>query len=108
MVDRLDPSGSNLLDLAPHALRINLRRGRERAQYNGHVVFLAVGVDDVGEKKRLALIFRNPADKLPAHQRMELSVLVDRTVDTNEQALAFEIGQMLLEIEPRFCARAGG
>ena len=32
---------------------------------------------------------------------MQLGVLVDRPVDADEQAGGFEIGQVLLEIEPR-------
>ena len=37
---------------------------------------------------------------------MQLGVLVDRTVDAHEQAVRLEIGEMLLEIEPRAVLQA--
>jgi hypothetical protein len=37
---------------------------------------------------------------LPAHQRRKLGVLVDRPVDAHEQPRRFEIGKMLLQVEP--------
>src|SRR5256885_13744843 len=98
MIDRVDPGSADVLDLSPHALRIDACRSRERAEHDRNVVFLALAIDDIGEEKRLALLFRHAADELPAHQRMKLGILVDRPVDADEQALRFEIGEMLLKI----------
>jgi hypothetical protein len=39
----------------------------------------------IGKQKRLALIFFHAANKLPAHERMHLAVLVDRTVNFNKK-----------------------
>ena len=59
-------------------MRIDLGRGRERADHHRHVVAAALGVDHVGEQERAALVLRHAAEELPAHQRMQLGVLVDR------------------------------
>src|SRR5712691_10103165 len=55
----------------------------------------------MGEKKRSSLVLRHAAQELPAHQRVQLGILVDRAVDSHQQALRLEVGQMVLEIEPR-------
>ena len=48
-----------------------------------------------------ALILRHATDELPAHQRDELGVLVDRPVDADKKARGFQVGQMLLQVETR-------
>ena len=55
-------------------------------------------VDDVGEEERLALGLVHAADELPAHQRMQLGILVDRPVDGQEKSRLPERGQMLVQI----------
>jgi hypothetical protein len=42
--------------------------------------------------------FSSGADELPAHQGMQLGVLVDRCVDPLNEAGGFEIGKMVLEV----------
>ena len=101
MIDRRQPGFADLLDLAAHADGINLRRRRQRADHDRDVVFAALGVGDVGEDEGAAFFLRHAADELPAHQRMQLGVLVDRGVDARDQAGGFEIGEMILEIEAR-------
>src|SRR5580704_9819040 len=105
MVDRLKPGFADLLDLATHADGIDLRRRRQRADHDRDVVFAALGVGDIGEHESPAFLFRHAADELPAHQRMQLGVLVDRGVDARDQAGGFEIGEMILEIEARSLPR---
>ena len=64
-----------------------------------------VAVDHVGEQEGAALGLRDAADELQPHQRMQLGVLVDRMIDPRQQAARFEIGEVLLQIEPRLaCA----
>ena len=99
MGDRLHPGGADLIDLAAHADGVDVRRRRQRADHDRDVVLAAFGIGDVGEDKGAALVFRHAADELPAHQRMQLGVFVDRRVDAHDQAGGFEIGQMFLEIE---------
>jgi hypothetical protein len=84
---------------------MDLRRRRQRADHDWNVVFAALGVGDVGEDKGAALVLGHAADELPAHQRMQLGVLVDRGVDARDQAGGFEIGEMILEIEAGAFAR---
>ena len=81
MIDRRQPGFADLLDLAAHADGVDLRRRRQRADHDRNVVFAALGVGDVGEDEGAALVLRHAADELPAHQRMQLGVLVDRGVD---------------------------
>jgi len=47
------------------------------------------------------LFISQPALELPARQRMQLGVLVDRPVDADEQALSLQRFEMTLEIEGR-------
>ena len=101
MIDRRHPGFADLLDLAAHADGVDLRRRRQRADHDRNVVFAALGVGDVGEDEGAALVLGHAADELPAHQRMQLGVLVDRGVDALDQAGGFEIGEMILEIEAR-------
>ena len=95
------PGLADVLDRPPHADGINPRRRRQRADRHRHVVAAAFAVRDVGEQKCAALVFAQAALELPAHQRMQLGVFVDRPVDAREQALGLEPRQMLLEIERR-------
>src|SRR5439155_23543119 len=78
--------------------------------HHRHVVALALGVDHIAEQERAPLMFGYAADELPAHQRMQLGVLIDRPIDADEQAFSVEIGEMGLEIEARSgaLADAGG
>src|SRR6516162_10404100 len=46
-------------------------------------------------------MLRQSALELPAHQRMQLGVLVDRAIDAHEQPLRLERGEVGLEIERR-------
>ena len=85
--------------LSPHADRIDLRRRRERADHDGHVVAPALGVDHVGEQEGAPRALGDAAEELPAHQRVQLGVLVDGAVDAHQQAARFEIGEMGLEVE---------
>ena len=53
---------------------------------------------DVGEQERLALCLVHAADELPAHQRMQLGILVDRPVDREQQAALTQRIEMLVQI----------
>ena len=66
---------------AAHAHRVDARARRQRAEQHRHVVAAALGVDDVGEQERLALVLGDAAEELQAHERLQLAVLVDRPVD---------------------------
>ncbi len=89
------------LDRPAHADGVDLGRCRQRADRDRHVVAAAFAVDHIGEQKGAPLLFVQAALELPAHQRMQLGVLVDRPLDAHEQAIGFEPRQMLLEIERR-------
>ena len=98
MGDRLGPGAADVLDRPAHAERIDVRRGRKRADRDRHIEAPAVGADHIGEQEGAPLLLVKAALELPAHQRMKLGVLVDRALDAHQQAGGFEIGEMLLEI----------
>ena len=101
MGDGVHPCRADVLDITAHADRIDLRRGRQRADHDGNVVAPALGVDHVGEQERAPRTFGNAAQELPAHQRVQFGVLVDGPIDAHQQATRFEIGEMQLEVERR-------
>ena len=83
----------------PHG--IDFRRRRKRANRNRHVVALPARIDHVGEQKSAPLIFPQPTLELPAHQGMQLGILVDRPIDAQEQPARIERREMILEVERR-------
>src|SRR5258708_7277760 len=72
--------------------------GRDRADDDRDRIFPAAAVDHVGEQEGLPVLLGQAADELPAHQRMQLGVLVDRAIDRDEQALALQRLEVLMEI----------
>ena len=103
MGDRVDPGAADLLDRPAHADGVDLRRCRQRADRDGHVVAPSAAIDDVGEQERAALVLGQSALELPAHQRVQLGVLVDRPVDARHEPLRLKPRQVLLEIERGTC-----
>ena len=99
--DRVIPRLADLVDRTAHADGVDLGRGGERADRDRNVVAAARAVDYVGKKKSATLVFGEAALELPAHQRVQLAVLVDRAVDAGDEAALFEPAQMLLEIARR-------
>ena len=74
--------------------------GRERADDDREVVSLRPErIDHVGEEKGPPRLLGEAADELPAHERVQLGVLVDRPVDPHEQAALLEARDMLLKID---------
>ncbi len=74
----LRPPRLDLLRRRAHAGAVNRAVAGIGADDDGKSILPAAAIDDVGEKKRLALVLFDAADILPAHQRMQLGVLVDR------------------------------
>jgi hypothetical protein len=61
----------------------------------------------MGEQECAALILGETALELPAHQRVQLGILVDRAIDAGDQPLRLQGRQMLLEIERRPIGQTG-
>ena len=78
-----------------------MRRRRQRTDRDRHVEATAVGSYHVGEQESAPLILVEPPLKLPAHQWMQLGVLVDLAVDAHQQARGFQVCKMLLEVGRR-------
>ncbi len=97
--DGMQPIPADVGDRAAHPHRIDPRGGRIRSDDDRDIVATPMGIDDMGEKEGPALVFRNAAQELAAHQRVQFSVLVDRMVDPNQQPLRFQCGNMGLEIK---------
>ncbi len=71
---------------------------RENTDGNRNIVALALGVHRLFEQKCLAVFLFDAAAKLPAHQRMHLLVFVHRFFDADQQAFAFELLQVIVQI----------
>ena len=82
-------------------------RRRQCADRDRHVVAAAVSADDVGEQEGAPVRLVEAAAELPAHQRMQLGVLVDRAIDAHEEPRRFKIGEMLGKVRRR-AGRAAG
>src|SRR6185503_10018166 len=70
----------------------------EGADHHGNAVLPALGIDHVLEQERLAILLRDAAAELPAHQRMHLGVLVDRAIDGHQQARLVERPEVVVKI----------
>ena len=101
MRHRTHPCFSDRLDRLAHADGIDFRRSGKRANHDGHVVPPPLGIANVREQERPPLVLRDAAEELPAHQRVQLGVLVDGPVDAQEKTACCKISKMLLEVETR-------
>jgi hypothetical protein len=98
MGDGVRPGRLDLLDRPAHADGVDARRGGERTDRDRNLVAAARCIDHVGEQERAPLLLVEPALELPAHQRMQLGVLIDGAIDAREQPFCLERGEMGLEI----------
>ena len=113
MVARLGPTLADLVRIALQTHAVDLSRAGETSDHHRHIVAPPGDIGDVGEKKRLALRFRQAA-KLQADQRMELRVFIDLTLDAHEQMRAFKAVNQLANVfvishcAPLECSHAEG
>ena len=77
----MHPCLADILDRTAHADRIDLRGGAERSDSDWNIVAPPGSIDHVGEHEGAASVLAQSALELPAHQRMQLTVLVDRPVN---------------------------
>ena len=71
---------------------------RQNPDGDRDIVALAASVHRLLEQERLAVFLFDAAAKLPAHQRMHLLVFVHRLFDPYQQALSFELLQVIVQI----------
>jgi hypothetical protein len=84
--DRLLPGRPDGLERGRvHADAVDLGVGGQRAHDDVDVVAASAAVDHVREQEGLARVLRDAAAELPAHQRVQLGVLVYLRVDAVEQ-----------------------
>ena len=107
-----DPARVDLVERAADADAVDFAVGGEPADQHRDVVLAALGVGDVGEQERLAVLLLDAAAELPAHQRVHLGVLVDRAVDADEQAGLLQRADVVVQVGvgagcARFGARPG-
>jgi hypothetical protein len=101
MVDGMKPIGTNISRGTAHPDRVDLRGGRQSADDDWNVVAAAIRINNVGKQKGSAIVLVDAAKKLAANQRVQFRIFVDRVVDTNEQTIRFQLGEMGLEIQAR-------
>ena len=95
---RRPPFLVDAVDLAAEPARVDPAAGCQRADHDRHGVLAAGGVDHVLEQERLALALRDPAPELPADERVQLGVLVDRAVHADQEAVPLQRRQMLMQV----------
>ncbi len=98
MGDRVVPFGLDFAQGRAHAGRVDRAVRRDRADHDRNAVFSAAAIGDVGEEEGLALGFVHSADELPAHQRVQLRVLVDRPVDGEQQPSLLQLLEVLVKV----------
>ena len=96
--ERLGPLVLDLFQGVADTQLIDGGIAREAANQNRNIEFPPLAIDDVGEQECLAILFRDAAAVLPAHQGVHLGVLVDGTVDLDQQARRAERRDMLVEV----------
>ena len=84
-------------DLAAQADGVNLRRARIDADRDTALQALAARVGHILEQEAGALLFLQAAE-LPAHQRHQLRVLVDRNGHAPQQLLLVELLQVRAQV----------
>src|SRR5713101_1576332 len=98
MSDRVIPFPLDFAQGRAHADRVDRAVRRDRPDHDRNVVLAAAAVDDVREEERLPLGFVHPPDELPAHQRMELRVLVDRPGYREQQPAFLQFLEVLVKV----------
>src|SRR5438876_9092258 len=98
MGDRAVPLRLDFAQGGAHAGRVDRAVGRDRADNDRNVVLAAAAVGDVGEEEGPALGFVHSADELPAHQRVQLRILVDRAVDRQQQPALLQFLEVLVKV----------
>src|SRR5579862_8005641 len=95
---RLLPLSANRIHRAAQTEGVDPTAGRKGPYHDGHGVLVAGAIHDVLEQEGLALGLGDAASELPAHQRMELGVLVDGALHADQQAGSFESVQVVVEV----------
>ena len=83
--------------LAAHAHGVDGLVGSQRPQHHRGLVTPPLGIHHVLEEKRLPLVVRQPQE-LPAHQRMQLRILVHRGSHAQQQALPVQQVEVFPEV----------
>ena len=102
MIHRVDPAIGDFIGLAFETQAINRFGAGKPADENLAVVFAFFAVGNVVEQKPAPRFFRYAAAKLPAHQRLQLAVFVDFSVNAVKFVVRVQGGDELAQIFIRF------
>src|SRR5690349_3772886 len=92
--DSRAPGTADVVEAATEADSVDgVVTGKPRYQHRA-VIGAAGGIRRPREQERLALLFRNAAAILPAHQRVDFGVFVDRAINDEKQAGLRQRGDM--------------
>src|SRR3990167_3844625 len=83
MIHGVDPAVRDFFGAALQTQAIDFSRCRQSTDQNRAGIFSIFGISDVFKEKSLAFEFFQAA-KLPAHQRLKLSILIDLASNTNK------------------------
>jgi hypothetical protein len=91
------PALADILDLAIHADGVDFRRAGIDGDRDAALEAFAARIGHVLEQESLALVLLQAAE-LPAHQRHQLRVLVDRHGDARELVVLLQVLQMRAQV----------
>ena len=89
---------ADLVERLAEADAVDVAVGGQPGDQHRAVEAPALAIGRLREQERLALLLRDAAAILPAHQRMHLGVFVDRLVDHDEQACARQRQHVLVQV----------
>src|SRR5207245_11149357 len=94
----LYPARVDFVEPAADADAIDFAVRGERTHRDRNLVLALLAINDIGEQERFAILLLDAAAELPPHQRVHFGVLVDRSVDDDEQAGLIERPDVIMQV----------
>ena len=98
VADRLFPFLLDVINGATHAHTVYFTISCQPANQNGCLIFAASAIMNIGKEKCLAFRLFHATLKLPADQRMHLTVFINRSIDFYKQITFTQDCNMLVEV----------
>ena len=95
---RLGPNRADLVRRMAKPDLVDFGARPHGPDHHRHVVDLAFAVSNVGEQHGPAIRLGDAAAELPAHQRMQFGVLVDRDIDAQQEPGAIQRVQLIMQV----------
>ena len=94
----MHPGGADLVERAAKANPIDVRIGGEPRDQHRYIVAGAFAIGGLREQECSPIAFGNAATILPADQRVDFCIFVDRLIDDDQQPGAVQRQHMIVQI----------